>query len=372
MNLLFINQYGPEDPSPTGRLLRDLINHFTAAGHNVRVVSAANDYRQRVPRGVKRWLRELTGLLKLLFNALIAQPRPDAVISFSSPPGLIVVATIAAWRHRASSIHWALDLYPDLALALGELRPGPLARFITATVHWAYHRTDQVVTLDADMQERLLQIWGVNSEIIPPWPPFSKPTDISPRAVSESKRAAPFWLYSGNLGRAHEWKTMLQIQAEIEKHDPRIELVIRGGGAAWPEARAWAERQQLQHCRWKDYIDETRLVESLLEAGVNVVTQRLEVRGMLWPSKLAVLLELPRPIMWVGPMPSDAARAVSQHPQSAAFTPGDSARAAAWLIETLGSTKSNPPSRSFYFESNHTCLLKKWEQVIELALKKRV
>ncbi len=360
MNLLFLNQYGPDDSSPTARLLRDLIEDATTHGHFVDSVSAGVDYRQRPTRGMKRWLRELGGLLRILRGAICIDRRPDVIISFSSPPLVNSIAALAAKWHGARLIHWALDLYPDLALALGELQPGPLAHGITALTHWAYRQTDTIVTLDTDMRDRLAQRWGVRAEIIAPWPPISHETKVEIKPTSN-----PTWLYSGNLGRAHEWETLLQIQKQIETQHPTLELVVHGGGAAWAQAQARARELGLKRCRWNDYVEESALLEGLLAADVLIATQRPEVRGMLWPSKLAVLLKLPRPILWIGPTDCDAANAVRTHANSAAFAPGQADAAAAWLLKNINENRATASQTTFTFTPNFQLALDQWRKLIE-------
>lgn len=359
MNLLFLNQYGPDDPSPTARLLRDLVADLTAQGHYVAVASASTDYRQRPTRGWRRWGREFLGLLRILRRALIVSPRPEVVISFSSPPGLVVLGAIAAAWHRARSIHWALDLYPDLALTLGELSPGRLARVVASAMRWAYRRTDRVITLDADMQARLRQK-GVDAVILAPWTPIRDPV-----TVDATPAATPFWLYSGNLGRAHEWETLLQIQESVEAQHPTLTLVIQGGGAAWREAQAWAAAHGLQRCQWRDYSREETLLADLLKARVLVATQRPETRGMLWPSKLALLLQLPRPILWIGPTESAVAREVSAYPDSAIFAPGHAEAASAWLLQAVATEpRHHPENGTLFFQPNHEPALAAWRRLV--------
>ena len=78
------------------------------------------------------------------------------VVAFTSPPGLLVVGALLAIRHRAKLAHWAMDLYPELALALGEIRPGSAAvRVVRVAMNWAYRRAALVVALDEDMRDYL-------------------------------------------------------------------------------------------------------------------------------------------------------------------------------------------------------------------------
>lgn len=155
MRILFLNQFFPPDPAPTGILLWELADALEAYGHVTDFIAARQDYRQGQRRG-GRMIRELQALATMLFDGLW-NPRPHVVISASSPPCLGFVAALIAWRHSARSMHWVMDLYPEIAIALGEIRDGALACVLRKAMGWAYRRCERVVALDADMARRLEQ-----------------------------------------------------------------------------------------------------------------------------------------------------------------------------------------------------------------------
>jgi hypothetical protein len=203
-----------------------------------------------------------------------------------------------------------------------------------------------VVVLDGDMGARL-KGYGVEAKVIAPWV-F--------RALIEARRVAGVeldgtygthgtdgtyggegaervWLYSGNLGRAHEWRTLLDAQGLIEKAGGAWKLVFQGGGPARTGAREYAERLGLARCEWRDYVAEEQLPASLLAADVLIVTQKPETCGLLWPSKLALVTSLPRAILWVGPVDRAIARDLEGLPQAGIFAPGDAAGVAKWIMD---------------------------------------
>ena len=333
MRFLFINQYGPPDPSPTARLLGELADFLRRGGHEVAVVCQRQDYHGRPARGVRRMGRELRALASLAWAGLqVGQPAPDVVLALSSPPGVLVVAALLARWHRARLAHWAMDLYPELAVALGEVPAGLISRSVRAAMGWAYRRAALVVALDEDMRTHLRETYGINAEVLAPWPPAQAAVQID--AAHPGPVPPPWtWLYSGNLGRAHEWKTLLDAQQVLEKRGLPVHLLFQGDGAAVPEARTYADQLGLQQCRWKGYATEDGLIASFLAAGAVVVTQRPVTRGLLWPSKLAALVHLPRPILWVGPANGGIARHLTEGGRAGIFAPGQAEAVADWIEE---------------------------------------
>lgn len=363
MHILFLNQYFPPDPAPTGVLLRELADRLQVAGHTVDFVAARQDYREGQQKG-GRMRREGVALMHMLFETL-RRPRPDVVVSATSPPCLLLIATLAAFWHRAKSVHWVMDLYPEIAVSLGEIKPGLLAAFLRKAMGWAYRRAAEVVVLDEDMAGRLRE-YGVQPEIIGPWV-FSPVIAQVDRATTEPE--PPWtWTYSGNLGRAHEWETLLAAQAILEKGGAEIRLLFQGGGPARPAAETRAAELRLRQCTWKGYVEEAGLPESLRRAQVLVVTQLPAAQGLLWPSKLGLILALPRPILWVGPTDGAIARQLRSLPQTGVFAPGEAQQVADWLL-ALKKGGQKPVTASFPAATDPAALreaaLAGWRRLLE-------
>ena len=326
MRVLFLNQYFPPDPAPTGILLRELADDLAARGHSVDFVAARAEYRGAQRKG-GRARREMIALFQMLLAGM-RRPRADVVIAGSSPPCVSFVAGLVARWHRAKAVHWIMDLYPEIAVELGEISDGALSRNVGRAMGWAYRRAARVVVLDEDMAARLRK-YGVEPAIVRPWLFAS----VLARPVPEVAPTSPWtWIYSGNLGRAHEWETLLAAQSLIEQRDAEVRLLFQGGGPSWPVARERAAALGLKRCDWQPYVDEAELPASLLRAQVCAVTQIPSTRGCLWPSKLGLVLTLPRPILWIGPRDGAIARELRGLAHAGVFSPGDAAAVADWLL----------------------------------------
>ncbi len=337
LRFLFLNQFVPPDPAPTARLLGDLAEELERRGHLVRRIGDSVQYRGAKTVLGSRALREGISLARLLFKT-VAAPRADAILCLSSPPLLPVVPLLAKVRHRrARLIHWAMDLYPDVAVALGELREGsPLHRASARAMRRAYRACRLVVALDREMAGRI-PVPAERCAIHPPWPPaaacdFGKRNEGGSGAEPEDSAApSPFtWLYSGNLGRAHEWRDLLVAQGELEAEGLPVDLVFQGGGTERAAAEDEAARLGLRRCRWLPYAEDGALLDSLLAADALVATQRPRTAGCLWPSKLALLRQLGRPLVWVGP-DGDGIAGELRAESHGVFAPGQSRALASHL-----------------------------------------
>jgi colanic acid biosynthesis glycosyl transferase WcaI len=361
VRFLFLNQYFPPDPAPTGVLFRELAEHFTAHGHAVECVAAQQDYRSGQQYG-GRLVREVAALLRMGWSGMRRQ-RPDVVIAGTSPPGLTFVAALVARWHRARAVHWIMDLYPEIAVALGETRSGLLSKTVSRAMGWAYRGGARVVALDEDMAERV-RSYGVEPAIVHPWVFESILAQPQPTVAASEPWT---WIYSGNLGRAHEWQTLLEAQALLEKCDAKVTLLFQGGGPAWPAAQRRAQELGLRDCHWLPYTKEADLPTTLLRAQVSAVTQLPATRGCLWPSKLGLVLTLPRPIAWVGPTDGAIANELRRYPHAGIFAPGDARALADWLLTLREHPVTIPASALLDARAQRTRSLATWLALVANA-----
>jgi colanic acid biosynthesis glycosyl transferase WcaI len=318
MRLVILNQYAPPDPSPTARLVGELATELRSKGHEVLVVGSSQNYRQRAEGVFARILREMRALGEIFLGGLRSKS-PDVILTASSPPGILIVGTIVSILKRAKSVHWAMDLYPELAFAVGKRLPPPLEAFLLDITRLAYQHASGVVTLDEDMRAHVLSKYSKDSRIIRPWL-----NNVSfPRIVGYPTTDPFTWLYSGNLGKAHEWKTLLDAQQLLEQRGVSARLAFQGGGAERSAAQRYAESLGLTQVAWLPYAPEGEIVGSLLAAHVMIVTQKPATQGLLWPSKLGLVMALPRPIVFVGPKEGAIARDLIETNRAGIFGPGE-------------------------------------------------
>ncbi len=358
MRILFLNQYFPPDPAPTGILFREIAGEMESAGHEVDFVDAGDAYHDGQRKG-GRMRRELAALRRIL-NSGKSRPRADVVVSGTSPPCLAVVADRIARKHRARHLHWAMDVYPEIAVALGEIGVRSLAAGVTRWLMGrAYRRCERVVALDGDMAGRLRR-YGVEPACIRPWVPAS----ILGSAANDTPAREPWtWIYSGNLGRAHDFETLLLAQQHIESETMGVRLLFQGGGPGWPLAQARAAELGLRQCEFRGYAAGAELRASLMACHVLAVTQRPEVQGLLWPSKLGFAMTLPRAIAFVGPADGAIAAELRRLSHAGIFAPGKSEELAGWIRAIHDSPGGE--IRGIDAAAHRASALRQWRELIE-------
>jgi hypothetical protein len=223
-----------------------------------------------------------------------------------------------------------MDIYPDVGARLGELKNEALVVFLSFLMRQAYRNASGVVALDEDMREYLQKNYGVDSEVIGPFPP-----DIVWPVVEKNPKAARRWLYSGNFGRAHEIQVLLRIQKKLEERRVNAELVLQGQGPQFLSSQDSANCLQLRQIQWCAPVPLEKLGGSLLESNVLVVTRKAEMKGLLLPSKLMLAELSGKVILWIGDTDGKTAQRLVREKRHGVFTPEDIEAIAAWLQEVF-------------------------------------
>jgi len=328
VRILLLNQYYAPDDASTAQLLADLGEGLAQQGHEVTAVCCDRAYAEpsrryprretiagvdvrRVPttgfgRGSK--LGRLADYASFLLGAAVAAlaaPRPDVVISLSTPPMVAALGMTLARVRGALSVYWVMDVYPDLAFELGVLRPGSLAgRMLERFSRWLLRGSDRVVTLGDCMAERLRGHGATRVASIHNW---ADERVIRPRDLElHELRGRWGWserfvvLYSGNMGLAHEFDTVLDA-AERLREDPRVLFSFIGGGPRREAVEREVERRRLPNVEFRPYVLRSELGDSLTAPDVHLVTLRERMPGLLVPSKIYGILAAGRPTLYVGP-----------------------------------------------------------------------
>jgi glycosyltransferase involved in cell wall biosynthesis len=196
---------------------------------------------------------------------------------------------------------WEMDIYPDVATALGAIRPGSTgARLIGRLMHAFRRRADGVIVVGSCMRDRLLD------EGLDPKKVFVAENWSDSSVIQQFDFPAPTplrILYSGNLGLAHETETIGQVILRL-RNEKHVRFIFAGGGSRQQEIKALCEQHDISNVTFEPYVDRQDLGERLAECHLGLVTLRNECAGTLVPSKVYSFLAAGRPFLYIGPQDS--------------------------------------------------------------------
>lgn len=360
--IIFVNRYFFPDHSATSQILSDLAFALAAGGRDVAVVTSQQRYdhpdarlpRAQTERGVAihriattRFGRaglatrglDYLSFYSAAFAALCRLARRgDIVVAKTDPPLLSIVAMLAARRRGACLVNWLQDLYPEVAVALGvPLLRGLPAAALAALRDRSLRAAIANVVLEQGMAERLRDrgIAAEGIEVIPNW---TDDTAIVPISAGDNPLRWAWGLtgkfvvgYSGNLGRAHEFATVLDASERLRDH-PTIMFLMVGGGHNFDALVRCVHDRGLDHLYcFRPYQDRSRLNHSLAAPDVHWLSLKPDLEGLIVPSKFYGIAAAGRPIISITAADGDLARLVQKHRCGLAVRPGDGATLAAEL-----------------------------------------
>jgi len=104
--------------------------------------------------------------------ALLREPKPDVVVTLTTPPLLSVLGARYAKRVGARLVPWMMDLNPDEAVAAGWLRQGSLMeKFLRKALEKSFQQSAAIIALDRFMADRIAAK-GVDRKkihVVAPW-----------------------------------------------------------------------------------------------------------------------------------------------------------------------------------------------------------
>lgn len=343
MKVLLVNQYFTPDVAAVAQLMGDLVEDMMDEGHEIGIVAGRSPYNQtqndsgserwdregcrvwRVPyiplfsRGtVSRLLTYGTFMMSAFVKMLVCR-RHDVVMSFTAPPLVGILAWMYGVLRRAKVVSVVEDLYPDVALALGFLNPrGVITGSLSRISVFLLRKSHRIVVLSKGMKEKLVEkgIDEATIEVIENW---ADSRMIQPSAGNTNLFAVEHGVskkfvvqYSGRMGEAHEFKTMLSAAATLCK-ETGIHFQFIGDGPRRKEIETYIrEHDKRDNVSLLPYQQRSDLNCSLGAASVSVVTLRPEVVDLIVPSKFYGILAAGKPVVLIGSQECEIARAITE------------------------------------------------------------
>ncbi len=389
MRVIFLNRYFYPDHSATSQMLSDLAFFLAGAGHEVCVVTSCQRYddaaavlpaRERID-GVEvhrvrttrfgrdnlvgRAVDYATFYITAGWRLWRLSRAGDVVVAKTDPPLISVIADpIARWR-GALLVNWVQDVFPEAAEVLGvSALDGPQ----TGLLRWLRNRAFRLAAANVVLSERMAEVVGRASgqnirergrsyntspireqacshgtptvRVIPNWADMEA---IRPVAAADNPLRREWGLegklvvcYSGNMARAHEFDTILGAAERLAGRAEAIVFLFIGGGAQRRMVEDEVLRRRLTNVQFRPYQDRAVLSYSLGAGDVHLVSQRPEVEGYVFPSKLYGILAAGRPAVFIGDSQGEIGALVEREGIGVAVRQGDAAGLAEQLLRLAG------------------------------------
>ena len=329
MKIIFINRFFPPDHSATSQILADLAFHLAKTGMSAHVITSRQVYdepdavlptndnicnvhvtrvwttrfgRQRL---LGRTFDYLTFYLSTTWSLFSLLEPGDIVVAKTDPPLVSVVAAMVAKIRRAKLINWIQDLFPEVAGALGIGGIGRLEGLLRSVRNWSLQTAYKNVVIGDGMATKLTEE-GIPSDTIQVIHNWSdgraiQPVDREKNDLRREWRLREKFVvgYSGNIGRAHEFDTILSA-AEKLKSAANIIFLFIGGGAQRDRIEGEARRRGLANIMFKPYQPREQLMLSLSVPDIHLISLNPALEGLIVPSKFYGVAAAGRPTLFIG------------------------------------------------------------------------
>ena len=139
--------------------------------------------------------------------------------------------------------------------------------------------------------------------------------------------------YSGNLGRAHEFETVLAASKRLKNSPDIVFLLIGGGHGNADLARRVQEAGLSDKFHFLPYQGNEILKYSLSVPDVHWISLRPQLEGLIVPSKVYGIAAAERPIIAVTAKDGEIARLIKAHGCGLIVEPGNSEEMAKAILQ---------------------------------------
>ena len=337
MKIIFINRYFYPDYSATSQLLTDLAFYLAANGWVVEVVTSRqlydNEKAYLLPEEfsknvhIKRVWSTCFGRSNLVgrlldyvtfyastFVRLLKDAKPgNALVAETDPPLISVVVAVIAAIRSCTLVNWVQDLFPEVATALNVKGMSGFPEAVLKRLrNWSLRKAVMNVVLGERMKLRLINEIGAgyNIQTIHNWSDSEK---IRPVSHDENPLVKEWLLedkfvvcYSGNMGRAHEFRIIMDAAVSLRENKEIVFLFI-GAGAQLGWIKQEAGRQGAANVILKPYQPRQSLSYSLSIADIHLVSLNPALEGLIVPSKIYGIIAAGRAAIYVGSKDGDVA-----------------------------------------------------------------
>ncbi|HEX2547982.1 MAG TPA: glycosyltransferase family 4 protein [Ramlibacter sp.] len=339
---MFVNRFFWPDQSATSQILSDLAFDLAASGMPVRVVTSRHRHdggdgglpvsetaqgvvidriwstRSKLPGLVGRALDYITFYLSAAWALWRRVDRKTIVVCKTDPPLLSLVAAPVVKLRGATLVNWLQDLFPEVAGALGVkgVRGGPF-RLLQRARNASLRTAATNVILGSRMEELLAGQGNspASLRIIPNWADGDaiRPLDASLNPLRAEWGLADKFVvgYSGNLGRAHEFTTILDA-AKVLASRTDIAFLFIGGGAQRRSVEEAVAQSGLSNIHFRPYQPRENLRESLGVADAHLVSLNPALEGLIVPSKFYGIAAAGRATLFIGDQDGEIPRVLRE------------------------------------------------------------
>lgn len=369
MRVLLISQfYYPESVAAAHRT-HSFAKALKAAGHEVTVIAAKpnhpqgiirEDYRggltkKRTYDGIpvlhtwiftsrrKSFLTRISFyvsfMLMAIFASFKARGRYDVVLASSPPLFVGISGWVVSVFKRAKFVFDVRDLWPDLAVAMGELGNPRIIKWAKWMEHFIYRKAAAVTTATRSFREDIEAVVAPGKPVFHvtngteaerfQYPPEARNGVRAQLGLGEAFTA----MYVGNVGICQGLLHLLDAAETLQTQGSPVQLVVVGGGPVRQVLMDGAEDRGLTNIQFQPQVTMQEAAGFMAAADALIVPLAdHDIYRKFIPSKLFDCMAAGRPVLLAV---DGEARAILDEAQAGLFYPPEQGAALAEQIEWM-------------------------------------
>ena len=291
----------------------------------------------------------------------------DIMIVATDPPLLSVLASAAATFTGATRVNWLHDLYPEVAVGLNL--PMPAAGF--RLLQWLRDRSMRRAAMNVAIGGRMAQYIhgrGVQPERIAVIHNWSDGLSIRPLPAFDNVLRQQWGLtakfvvgYSGNMGRGHDFGTILRAAKVLEGQTDVVFLFI-GAGHQLSLIQEQARVLNLSNIFLMPYQPSSQLPKSLCVPDVHLVSLKPALENFMVPSKFYGIAAAGRPTIYIGDVTGEIPTILSDADCGSSIAVGD----VDGLVECIARLRQSPELLERWSRNAREVLLRRFDRQLAI------
>lgn len=264
-----------------------------------------------------RLINYFSFVLAMLFQ-LPKIKRYKAIMVYSNPPILPIVAILSNMLFKTKIIFVSYDVYPEIAEKTNILNPnGIISRIMHIVNNQLFKRASSVVALSEDMKQFLVNNRNIESEkitVIPNWATEEAEKSLNTKHVNKST-SKPFTIsYLGNMGIPQDLDTILNaIKQEKLKNNPNFQFVFAGHGNQKEKVEKFIQVNDLNNVKVHGFLTGEKFDEIIANTNAFLITLKEELVGLAVPSKFYTYLLLGKMMINIMSNNADISKEIKRH-----------------------------------------------------------
>jgi len=320
-----VNQYYHSDNAATGEVLKDLCEELVKNGYDIVVLASRSSFSTpkleiingvrverlcTIPKG-NSLITKARGYAKYFWGVwfrFFKVRRNSTILVLTTPPLIAIVPVLWKPFKEFKVIYNVQDLYPEVLDVLQMTsKTSTIYKMLKRIERMIFYKSDYVVPIGNSMKKKIIQDYAldegkilvVENRALKAHREYAKGVIKNP--ISEIKQKKEFIVqYAGNLGRVHEFQTVLEaIQIFNKENIGDIKFQFIGGGFNYDKLKSIVKKEEVKQVEFLPYVSPEEVIDFLVRSDLQLIISKKNLLNTAFPSKFYGIVTVGKPVIYI-------------------------------------------------------------------------